>query len=56
MSSLQGGQFTAISLSGPSTPETGRLKHEMEIRYSPALTSGLFNLPETGPCKEFQLI
>src|SRR4030065_1632830 len=36
MSSLQRGQFTAILLSDRNTLETGRLKHEMEVKYSPA--------------------
>jgi hypothetical protein len=56
MSSLQRGQFTAILLSDRNTLETGRLKHEMEVKYSAALTSGLSNPPETGPYKETQLI
>jgi hypothetical protein len=56
MSSLQHGRFTAISPFDHNTLETGRLKREMEIKYSPALTSGLSNPPETGPYKESRLV
>jgi hypothetical protein len=56
MSSLPHGRFTAISPSDRNTLETGKLKREMEIKCSPALTSGSSNPPEMGPYKESLLV